>query len=225
MSQKINKIIVLIAFIIFILVIFYLVYLKSKLTIKPTTPPSPVLDLNTYEGKINLLLNDCSLPEGFLMNICRYSPLQKVIPIEENKEILRNDRKTTIPVVHFGDLAIFKVNLTTLITEEKYKDISNKLPQSFKLCLQINPLLEKIKVYPESIFNVSNNNVFCTTTLTKTDPLQFSFIGFVPYPNKENEELSINFYLVPKEETLTSNLISLSQYIPLVSLIPSIIEK
>lgn len=225
MSQKTNKIIVLIILLIFIGVIIYLITLKSKLSLKPITPPSPVVDLNTYEGKVNLLLNDCLLPEGFLMNICRYSSLQRVVSINENKEIERNNQKTTIPVIHFGDLDIFKVNLSTLINQEKYKDISNKLPQSFKLCIQITPLLEKIKVYPESVFNASNNNVFCTTTLNKTDPLQFSFIGYVPYPHKENEELSINFYLVPKEETLTSNLISLYQYTPLVFLIPSIIEK
>ncbi|MGC8881014.1 MAG: hypothetical protein ACP5OX_02040 [Minisyncoccia bacterium] len=225
MSQKTNKIIVLIAILIFIGVIIYLITLKFKLSLKPTTLPSPIVDLNTYEGKVNLLLNDCLLPEEFLMNICRYTPLQTVVSINEDKEIERNNQKTTIPVVHFGDLDIFKVNLSALISQDKYKDISNKLPQSFKLCIQINPLLEKIKAYPDSIFNVSNNNIFCTRALNKTDSLQFSFIGYIPYPNKENEELSINFYLVPKEETLTSNLISLYQYTPLVSLIPSIIEK
>jgi len=225
MNQKTNKIIVLISFIIFLLVIFYIFNLSKK---QKETPVSlqPAIDLSTFDGRAQFLYKECSLSGSFLMNICRYSPLQKSFPVTEKKEILRNNQKTTISVVHFGDLDIFKINLNPLLTEEEYKEIADKLPQDFKLCFRITPLLEKIKIFPEETFEVKALDVFCTKNLSKNNLPEFSFLGYVPYPSKENEEISISLFVVPKDYVFKSLAsIPIYDFTSLVSFVPAIIEK
>lgn len=225
MTQKTNKIIILIG----IILIFALFYWAIKVyKPKETFLPSVEVEISPEQEKMEVLKTECELPEEFLMNICRYSPLNKAMPITTQKEIEKNNEKTTIAVVNFGDLDIFKINLNQLITNESYKDISSKLPENFQLCFRIQPLLEKIQIIPQQVFSLNSNDIFCTKLLSKYSLPQISFLGYIPYPQKENEEISISTYLVPQEIKLTDsnslneNFFKLTH---LVAFIPAIIEK
>ena len=231
MNKKTNKIILFLG-IILILVFFYWslkVYQKQQKKVSgPVEAPPIEIDLSTYEGKVQFLEKECDLPEGFLMNICRYSPLQKAMSITQNKEIERNKEKTTISVVKFGDLDIFKIDLNQLVANENYKDLSEKLNDNFQLCFEISPQLEKIKVFPEKVFSFNSSNVFCSKLLSKYSLPQLSFIGYIPYPDQDNQEISITSYLVPQDISINdfssyqNNFFKLT---PLVSFVPAIIEK
>ena len=224
MNKNSTKVILLLS-IVLILGLFFWGWsvLKNKnVTQKKEEPVSP------QEQKISLLREQCILPQGFLINICRYSPLQRAFPVSEQQEVDIDSQKTTVSVLHFGDLDIFKINPTVLFTDDQYKDMFENIPDSVSLCFSFSPALERMRVFPSDKFRVTASDIACTYKLPVNSLNSLSFIGFISYPQEENQPQYIDIYQVPDDlridniQDVRDNFFELK---PLVQLYPAIIKK
>jgi len=193
MSQKRNKIIVLV-FLIFLLVIC----LGGFWLIKKQKYSSKILD---FDQKVEILNQGCKIPNGGIFQICRYSLFQKAIPLMQLMNIQQNNIQISVPMVDensipaAGNLAILKLDLPLLLSLQKQKITNNH----FSLCFEISPALQLIKAAPLDKVSFNSQQIVCTKTLEQNDLSQFNFIGTIIPIQKESDiqTLQITVWLVP----------------------------
>ena len=192
MPQKRNKIIFVIILIVTLIILWQITaHIKRQGNLSSN-------QISTKEQKISILDQGCLVSEGDIMRVCRYSPLQKAISITKTAKITINNKGVILPVVRSGDLDIFKLNLTPLLSNAKYQDIIPKIGTSFSLCFTFDPPLSHLQTTFPSLVDFISNDVVCTKVLTKNNDLNFGFISTIPIVSQDTQQaMNIDIWRVP----------------------------
>lgn len=174
MSQKRNKIIVLVS-VILVMICFVLgIKYYTKLGVfKKTTSITP----------IDILNNDCLISDDYLISICSHSLLNKAIPLGN---INFNPKNPS--ALKPGDFIIIKLNPNALFNNSTlYTDVQNKLTQQSTLCFKVLPELEEQHFLPQKDLIIFSKSSFCLPNFNKNSNVVIAFTGYVPYPIGESK--------------------------------------